>query len=283
MELKKISLESALYLVATPIGNLKDITIRALEVLNSADIVACEDTRVTNKLLNSYAIQARTTAYNDHSKKADRQKLISLLKEGKSVALVSDAGMPLISDPGYKLVKDCYDAGIKVTVCPGASSVPSAVTLSGLPSDSFYFGGFLPQNQGQKENFFAEFREFKTTLIFMDRASRLLSTVKAINKIFGNVQVVIVREITKLYEERISLSAQEMIEFLEGKELKGEIVILLDNNSSASQTSLSEDRIDDILKDLLRDNTVKTASEIAFLEHGINKKLAYRRLLELKD
>lgn len=280
--IEKISIEPALYLVATPIGNLRDITLRALDILNSADTVLCEDTRVTKKLLDNYGIAAKLSVYNDHSKEAARNKIMAMIKQGKSIALVSDAGTPLISDPGYKLVRDCVQNNVKVTTAPGVSSVISALTLSSLPSDSFYFCGFLPQNRGQKENFLCPLNNINSTLIFMDRGSRLASTMQAILNIFGDVEVVIAREITKLYEEVIVKTSGDALSYCNENEIKGEVVILV-NNSSRKGKKLSKSEIDEVLLDLLVDNSVRSASAIAFLEHGINKKLAYKRLLELKD
>lgn len=281
MKIEKIQLDAGLYIVATPIGNLKDITLRALEVLNSVDVIACEDTRVSKKLLDNYAIATKLMVYNDHSKQSLRDRMLDNIEQGQSFALVSDAGTPLISDPGYKLVRAARERGVKVTTCPGASSVISALAISGVPSDSFYFGGFLPQNLGQKENFFRPFVGLNSTLIFMDRGSRLASSMQAINNIFGDVEVCVAREITKLYEEVILKTSSEALTYCNENEIKGEIVMLI-NNLESKRKNLSEGEIDSILGDLLRDNTVKSASEIAFLEYGVNKKLAYKKLLELK-
>ncbi len=262
---------------------MKDVTIRALEVLSSCDVIICEDTRVTKKLLNHYNIDTKLDVYNDHSSAKKRDKIVFEILSGKSIAIVSDAGTPLISDPGFKLVRSCYEAGVKVTTTPGVSSVIAGLTLSSMPSDSFFFGGFLPQNQGQKENFFRKYFDINSTLIFFDRGSRIPSSLQAIKNIFGeNVEVSITRELTKLYEEVIVGNVDKLILDLEGRELKGEIVLLI-NNFENDFKRLSEEQIEEVLVELSKHNSVKSASEIAFLEHGINKKLAYKRLLELKD
>ena len=179
-------LEPALYLVATPIGNLSDITIRALETLAAADIVACEDTRVTRVLLDRYGIRQRSTPYHEHNADEAGPRLIAALGEGKSVALVSDAGTPLVSDPGYRLVERALAAGIRVVPIPGASAVLAALTASGLPSDTFLFGGFLPVKGGQLRSRLEALKSTDATLIFFESPRRLAETLDAMAGVFGS-------------------------------------------------------------------------------------------------
>jgi 16S rRNA (cytidine1402-2'-O)-methyltransferase len=195
-------LEPALYLVATPIGNLGDITLRALETLAAADIVACEDTRVSRVLLDRYGIRRRTTAYHEHNAGDAGPKLIAALAAGQSVALISDAGTPLISDPGYRLVGEAIDHGIRVVPIPGASAALAALTASGLPSDAFLFAGFLPVKSGQRLTRLAELRGVPATLIFFESPRRLAETLGAMTEALGGARkAAIGRELTKTFEE----------------------------------------------------------------------------------
>src|SRR5262245_56260985 len=191
-------LASALYLIATPIGNLADITIRALETLAAADIVAAEDTRVTRVLLDRYGIRQRPTPYHEHNADEAGPRLIAALSEGKSVALVSDAGTPLVSDPGYRLVERALEAGIKVVPIPGASAVLAALTASGLPSDAFLFAGFLPAKAGQRRTRLEELRSAPATLILFESPHRLAEALAAIAETLGvDRRAVVARELTK--------------------------------------------------------------------------------------
>src|SRR5262245_50828725 len=195
-------LAPALYLVATPIGNLADITIRALETLAAADILACEDTRVTRVLLDRYGIRQRPTPYHEHNADEAGPRLIAALTEGRSVALVSDAGTPLVSDPGYRLVERALEAGIKVVPIPGASAVLAALTASGLPSDAFLFAGFLPAKAGQRLTRLEGLKSAPATLIFFESPHRLADTLQAMANALGDGRrAVVARELTKAFEE----------------------------------------------------------------------------------
>ena len=220
-------LEPALYLVATPIGNLSDITIRALETLAAADIVACEDTRVTRVLLDRYGIRQRSTPYHEHNADEAGPRLIAALAEGKSVALVSDAGTPLVSDPGYRLVERALAAGIKVVPIPGASAVLAALTASGLPSDTFLFAGFLPVKGGQLRSRLEALKSTDATLIFFESPRRLAETLDAMAEIFGGERrAVVARELTKTFEELRRGTLDELAaHYREAATPKGEIVI----------------------------------------------------------
>src|SRR6266436_3236457 len=194
-------LPAGLYLVATPIGNLRDITVRALEVLAAADLIACEDTRVTRKLLDRYGITTPLAPYHDHNAAEARPKLIARLAEGAAIALVSDAGTPLVSDPGYKLVRDARAAGASVTALPGASAVLAALTLSGLPTDRFLFEGFLPAKEGARRARINELKRIPGTLVLFETGARIAATLADLAAELGPRQAAICRELTKLYEE----------------------------------------------------------------------------------
>ncbi len=192
---------NGLCIVATPIGNLLDLTLRAIEILRKADFVACEDTRVTGKLLRANGISARMIAYHDHSSEQDRARLMTLLKNGNSVALVSDAGTPLISDPGYKLVRAAVEAGIPVSCAPGPSSPVAALVVSGLPSDRFLFAGYLPAKSGQRCAELASLASIRATLIFLESTRRLAESLADMSETLGARDAAVVRELTKLHED----------------------------------------------------------------------------------
>ena len=216
-----------LYLVSTPIGNLKDITLRAIGVLSSVDIIACEDTRKTGFLLQKLNIKSKPQllSYYEENEQGRIPQIINFLKEGQSVALVSNAGTPTISDPGYKLVRECINENILVESIPGSSSVLTALTVSGLPTDKFLFLGFLPKKEGKRKTIFESLPQ-KTTIIFFESPFRLLKTLKELKKLLGDINVVICRELTKVFEEIRREKIQASINhFLEVKP-KGEFVIL---------------------------------------------------------
>ena len=204
-------IQPALYLVATPIGNLMDVTLRALETLAAADIVACEDTRVTRILLERYGIRQRTTAYHEHNANEAGPRLIDALSSGKSVALVSDAGTPLVSDPGFRLVAHALEAGIRVVPIPGPSAVLAALTASGLPSDAFLFAGFLPVKDGQRRSRLEAFKAVPATLIFFESPRRVGESLAAMAGVLGEMRpAAIGRELTKAFEEMRNGSLGEL-------------------------------------------------------------------------
>jgi len=216
-----------LFVVPTPIGNLKDITLRALEVLKTADVIACEDTRQTLKLLNHYNIKGkRLISYYQPKEEEKIPQILELLKEGKTVALVSDAGTPAVSDPGYKLIKKVIEEGIELEVLPGPSAVITALVGSGLPTDRFLFLGFLPKKGLEK--FFEPYKGLETTFILYESPHRLLKTLEVIKKVFNNPPTVVAKELTKLHEEFIRGITEEVIRYLEQNlnKVKGEFVIL---------------------------------------------------------
>lgn len=274
-----MNVDSGLYIVPTPIGNLRDITLRALDVLKACDAVICEDSRVTGKLLKAYDIDKKKIVYNDHASEETRNYILSLLKGKKTLALVSDAGTPLISDPGYKLVRTCLSQDLYVTALPGANAIFPAIQLSGLPSDHFIFAGFLPHKISAVERVLHDYQSYKETLIFYDTASRLPKNLKAVNEIFGDRQIAVVREISKLYEESIRGAVSEVLQKIEEKPLKGEIVLVVDGCGDEAQSF----DIDALIQSGLDDGeTVKELSARLAKQTGQKKKEIYARTLELK-
>ena len=216
-----------LYLVSTPIGNLKDITLRAIGVLSSVDIIACEDTRKTGFLLQKLNIQSKPQllSYYEENEQGRIPQIINLLKEGKNVVLVSNAGTPTISDPGYKLVRECLNQGIVVESIPGASSVLAALTVSGLPTDKFLFLGFLSKKEGKRKTIL-EFLPKKTTIIFFESPFRLLKTLNELKNLFGDINIVICRELTKIHEEIRREKISQSLTHFEKNQPKGEFTLL---------------------------------------------------------
>ena len=221
--------KGVLYVVATPIGNLKDITIRALETLNSVNIIACEDTRVTKKLLNHYGIHGKKLIpYHEHIEEEASEKVISLLKGGKDIALVSDAGTPCISDPGYRVVKKAWENGIKVVPVPGAFAGAAALSASGLPSDKFLFVGFLPNKPKKKEKLLEEYIKTGITFILYESPKRIKKTVQLIGNISPDSEVVVAKEITKIHERFFRGKAEDILNILDEETLlKGEFVVVV--------------------------------------------------------
>ena len=273
-------LRSGLYLVATPIGNLRDISLRALDVLKSADVVICEDTRVTRKLLNAYQISARVQVYNDHSNDDKRKAITDLIQEGKAIALLSDAGMPMISDPGYKLVQDCRNEDLYVTTVPGANAPLSALQLSGMPSDKFCFLGFLPSKRNARQKTLSEWMNVKASLVAFETAPRLIACLEDISTALGAREVAVVREITKLYEEVRKDKADVLIEhYRENGPPKGEIVLVI---APPEDQEISKEDINDLLKDALKTMRVKDAASFVAEQTGRKKSDLYGMALKLK-
>ena len=218
-----------LFVVGTPIGNLADITYRAVDTLNSVDFIFAEDTRVSKKLLNHYKIDKKIYSYHDHSKDSEVEKLTNLLENGNDVALISDAGTPTVSDPGYRLIRECVRKGVDIVPIPGPSAVTTALSVAGLPSDSFTFVGFLPQKKGRIKKI-EQLSEINNTIILFESPHRLLKTLNQLFEILGNRQVAIGRELTKLYEEIIRGNLKDVIQEFSKKSVKGEIVIMIGKN-----------------------------------------------------
>ena len=218
-----------LFVVGTPIGNLADITYRAVDTLNSVDFIFAEDTRVSKKLLNHYNIDKKIYSYHDHSKDSEVEKLTNLLESGNDVALISDAGTPTVSDPGYRLIRECVKKGVDIVPIPGPSAVTTALSVAGLPSDSFTFVGFLPQKKGRIKKI-EQLSEINNTIILFESPHRLLKTLNQLFEILGNRQVAIGRELTKLYEEIIRGNLKDVTQEFSKKSVKGEIVIMIGKN-----------------------------------------------------
>lgn len=216
-----------LYIVATPIGNLKDITLRAIEVLKSVDLIACEDTRHSKILLKHYAINTPTTSFFQHNRFVKGEYLLGLLKQSKSIALVSDAGTPGILDPGYNLINLAIKHNIKITAIPGPTAFVNALVLSGKPAHRFLFEGFLPSRSLARKNRLQEFSKLKCTLVFYESSHRILATLEDIREVFGDKEIVVGRELTKKFEEIKRGSAQEISAALKTQNVRGEFVVVL--------------------------------------------------------
>jgi 16S rRNA (cytidine1402-2'-O)-methyltransferase len=220
-----------LYLVPTPIGNLEDMTFRAIRILKEADRIAAEDTRQTKKLLNHFEIETQLVSYHEHNKQTSGAKLLSLLREGKTIALVSDAGMPGISDPGYDLVKACVEEEIAVIPLPGANAALPSLVASGIPTDHFYFFGFLSRDKKRKKTQLKDIRSFKAPLIFYEAPHRIKDTLKIMEEVLGNRNAAVVRELTKKYEEIIRGDLSNIRSWSESDEVRGEFCLVVEGNT----------------------------------------------------
>ncbi|MCP4923580.1 MAG: 16S rRNA (cytidine(1402)-2'-O)-methyltransferase [bacterium] len=274
------SLNPGLYLVSTPIGNLKDITLRALDVLKRVDIIACEDTRVTKKLLSTYSIKASLLTYHEYNAIKQGPRILSLLGEGKSVALVSDAGTPLIADPGYRLVQNVRDAGYKIFPIPGPSSVLAALVGAGHATDQFYFAGFLPLKEKSRRALLESLKHLPATLIFLEAPHRLFKTARFLKEGLGNRRVTLARELTKLFEE----FRDETLETLsqETKAIKGECVLVIEGASQDSET-IEDSHIEKLLEQELKSQSLKDSVVSVTETLKIQKKRVYDLALTLKE
>ncbi len=275
-------LRNGLYIIATPIGNLNDISPRALEILSEAPVIACEDTRISKKLfaLLGLSLQKKFITYEDHSEENKAQSLIDIINEGTAVALISDAGSPLISDPGYKLVHKCREQNIYVTAVPGACAVITALQLSGLPTNRFMFAGFIPNKDKARSDLFNELKDIDTTLVFYETAPRLLKTLQQAQLIFGEREIAVTRELTKMYEETQNGTFAGLIAHFTGNPPKGEFVFMV---APPLKKAPQPTDIRELLQKRLTETSLKTAvKEIAALT-GINKNEVYALALELKD
>ncbi|WAC24538.1 16S rRNA (cytidine(1402)-2'-O)-methyltransferase [Blastomonas sp. SL216] len=273
--------EPGLYIVATPIGNLGDLSARARKVLEQADLIACEDSRVTGGLLHHLGFKRPLMRYDDHARPADRERLISAALQGP-VALVSDAGTPLISDPGYKLVREARAAGVAIHSVPGPSAVIVALTLAGLPTDRFYFHGFLPNKAGARDKEIAALAAIPATLVFYESAKRLAACLAALHAGLGNREAAVVREISKKFEETRTGTLAELAESYADAAPKGEIVIVvgppLEDDGEAD-----EDAVEAALKEALATMPPgKAAGEVA-RRFGLDRKALYARIMAERD
>jgi 16S rRNA (cytidine1402-2'-O)-methyltransferase len=267
---------ASLYLVATPIGNLEDITLRALRVLREADVIACEDTRQTGKLLAHFGIDKPTVSYHEHNEAARTQELLARLEAGAQVALVSDAGTPLISDPGYRLVTAAIAAGIPVVPVPGASAVLGALAAAGLPTDAFRFCGFLPAKSGQRRKALEELRKEDCTIIFYEAPHRIVDTLSDVSAVYGDRPVVVARELTKFYEEFLRGTADQIGEQLAARpSVKGEITLLIGKGAPAVAITSVEEAVRELEKaGLARMNAIKQVAR----ERGLSKRDVYKQV-----
>src|ERR1700693_156303 len=269
-----------LYLVATPIGNLGDITLRALETLAGVDVIACEDTRITRRLTERYGITAELTPYHEHNAATARPKLLRRLEQGGSVALVSDAGTPLISDPGFKLVREACAAGHAVIALPGPSSVLTALAVAALPTDRFFFEGFLPPKQGARRARLTELARIEATLVMFESGNRVQETLTDLAGIMGARDAAICRELTKLHEEVLRAPIAELARSADTLETRGEFVLVIGPPAADAQ-SMTEDALDDLLRASLARDSVKDAVAHAVALSGRPRREIYARALEL--
>jgi 16S rRNA (cytidine1402-2'-O)-methyltransferase len=272
---------SALYLVATPIGNLEDITLRALRVLREVDLIACEDTRQTQKLLSHYGIQTRTVSYHEHNEMTKAAELVVDLESGAKIALVTDAGMPGISDPGFRLIALAIRHHVPVVPIPGASAFLAALVASGLPTDSFGFRGFLPAKSGQRRKLLESLRESPKTQVFYEAPHRVLEALTDVCEVLGESRhVVVAREVTKLHEEFLRGRAGEVLDQLKSRgEVKGEITLLIAKQDSSEPRAASRElslaqRVKQIMSEQKVDE--KSALKKVAKERGLGKSEAYR-------
>lgn len=276
-------MKNGLYIVATPIGNLGDISARAVETLKEAPVIACEDTRVTKKLFSLLGISLKKTfiTLHDHNEDEQAQKLIDAVQNDRqAVALVSDAGSPLISDPGYKLIRRCREQGVYITVLPGACALVCALQLSGLPTNKFMFAGFIPNKDKARIELFKSYAALDATVVYYETAPRILKTLAAAKEVFGGRELAVVREISKLYEECLNGTAEELTAYFTKKEPKGEFVFMVAPAEEKTQTPID---IEALLKAKLQQMSLKSAVKALVDEYHLNKNEVYELALKIKN
>lgn len=275
-------LAPGLHVIATPIGNLRDVTLRALDSLAAADLIACEDTRVTRRLIDRYGITTRLTRYDDHNAEAARPRILEALATGAAVALVSDAGTPLISDPGYKLVRAAHEAGHAVSAVPGPSAVLMALAVAGLPTDCFLFDGFLPAKAAQRRARLEQLADIPATLVLFESGPRLAATLADLASLWGPREAAICRELTKLHEEVKRDDLETLARAYSAvSPPRGEIVLVV-APPSLSNGPISADTVDSLLRDALARSSVKDAVDEVAAAAGRPRREIYRRALLLK-
>ncbi|WP_281843389.1 16S rRNA (cytidine(1402)-2'-O)-methyltransferase [Sinisalibacter aestuarii] len=276
------ALPAGLYLVATPIGNARDITLRALDILASADVIAAEDTRTARKLMEIHGIgsgKRPLIAYHDHSGANGRAGILKLIGEGKSVAYVSEAGTPLVSDPGYALAREAGAAGYLVTAAPGASAVLAALSLSGLPSDRFLFAGFAPTQPGARRRWLEELGGVPATLVIYESPRRVRELLTDMSDILGTTRrAALCRELTKKFEEVLRGSLGELAGIVSGRELKGEIVVLVDRG----EESVAEETMEQALRRAMAEMSLKDAAATVAEAYGLPRRKVYQAALEME-
>jgi 16S rRNA (cytidine1402-2'-O)-methyltransferase len=281
-----VRLAPGLYIVATPIGNLEDITLRALRILREADLIACEDTRHTQKLLNHFDIKTKTQSYHQHNEAARAEELVERVAQGEAVALVSDAGTPGISDPGERVIRATVERGLNVVAVPGASAMISALVASGLSTDQFRFAGFLPARAGERRTILEAFSECPETLIFYEAPHRLLDALADLQTAFGpEREIVIARELTKLHEEFLRGPIRKVLATLSSREqVKGEITLIVSGKPPGSAAEQPQRTLKDRMKELMESKSLdeNAALKQAAREFGISKSEAYREWQRLR-
>lgn len=280
--IQNISKEGVLYLVSTPIGNLEDITLRALKTLKNVDYIACEDTRVTQRLLNHFSINsAKLVIYNDHAKDKVRLQILNKINQGCKFALVSDAGTPLISDPGFKLVQYLIQNNIIIEIIPGVSSPIAALTLSGISSNQFLFIGFLSRSDKAKYSEINQVKDLEYTLLFFESARRLVSTLNLLLEILGDRKAAVIREITKMHQEVMRLNLNELVLYYKNNQPKGEIIIVVEGYQK--KQLVSEEELEILLRNLMKEGSLKDSVNEIVSTYSIPKKDVYRIALDAKS
>lgn len=271
-----------LYIVATPIGNLEDITLRAIRTLKEADVIAAEDTRHTQVLLKHFAINTPLTSFHEHNERAKTAQLVTRLERGESIALVSDAGTPAISDPGYRLVVAAIGAGIRVIPIAGPSALIAALSAAGLPTDGFDFRGFLPARKQERRSKLQELRDGRYTMVFYETPHRLQESLDDVREILGDRRMVLAREVTKLYEEFLRGRISEVIGEVSRREIRGEMTLVIEgcSDSNAASEEALVDEIDKLKGEGMR---IKEIAEILGEKYGYSKRAIYRLALGKKD
>lgn len=274
-----------LYLVATPIGNLQDMSFRAVETLKNVDLIACEDTRHTRKLLNHFGITNKLISYHEHNEAERAEEFAAFLRDGKSIAVVSDAGTPGISDPSYRVVQSAIDAGARIIPIPGPAAFVNAAVVSGLPTDSLFFGGFLPSRSGERRKRLEALINIPATLVLYETPHRLAASLADCATVLGNRNAAVVRELTKLHEETIRGRLDELAEQLADSEIKGEIVLVIDREPAEADRGVFRDSISLAarVKELETEFDHKIALKKAAKEFGLSRSEAYRRLVAEKN
>lgn len=273
---------ATLYIIATPIGNLEDITYRAVRILGEVDLIAAEDTRHSLKLLNHFGISKPLTSYFDHNQQFKGERILNALRQGKSVALISDAGTPCISDPGYQLVRDAVAEQITVVPVPGACAAVAALSASGLPTDAFTFAGFPPSRQGKRRTFLTGLNDLPGTLVLYEAPHRLLDTLTDIREVLGERRVIVARELSKIYEEFIRGTASEVVSAVSQGIVRGEVVILVAPGEAAPEET---EPLEQVLRRLMAGGalSIKDIAKQAAIISGVSRSEAYAEALKLKN
>ncbi len=273
---------ATLYIIATPIGNLEDITYRAVRILGEVDLIAAEDTRHSLKLLSHFGISKPLTSYFDHNQQLKGERILSALRQGKSVALISDAGTPCVSDPGYQLVRDAVAEHIRVIPIPGSCAAITALSASGLPSDTFTFAGFPPSRQGKRRTFLTSMAALPGTLILYEAPHRLLQTLLDIKEVCGDRPIIVARELTKIYEEFIRGTVSEVLASLDSITIRGEVALLV---APGEREEPEHETLESVLARLMADSTlsIKDIARQAAAITGVSRSEAYQEALRVKN